>query len=191
MAREQLAGAVVGTMIPGDLPEVHSSRPAPQPWGAGLVEAAAGLFALALVVTVLVQVVGRLKGTPVPWSEELTRACFLWMVFLGLASSMRSADAARVTVLLEAVPALRRIALPVYVAACLGFFALMAWAGLAVVRQQFAMNESIATLGWPSWVIGAIMPLSAVLAAAGTLASLRDHRGTIALAQPDACGGRA
>jgi TRAP-type C4-dicarboxylate transport system permease small subunit len=121
-------------------------------------------------------------GTPVAWSEELTRACFLWMVFLGLASSMRSADAARVTVLLQAAPLLRRIALPVYVAACLGFFALMAWAGLAMVRQQFVMNESIATLGCPSWVIGAVMPLSALLAAVGTLASLKDHRAAIAAA---------
>lgn len=167
------------TLPVGSLPATHpggASR-----WAATLLDGACGLFAAALVAVVLMQVVGRLKGTPVSWSEELTRACFLWMVFLGLASSMRSADAARVTVLLEAVPFLRRLALPIYVLSCLGFFALLAWTGFAMVKQQFMMNETIATLGWPSWVVGAVMPVSAVLAAAGTLASLRDRRDAIAV----------
>jgi C4-dicarboxylate transporter, DctQ subunit len=177
------------TFIPGSLPVLPIAAAAPRRWAASLVDGAAGLFAFALVLVVLMQVAGRLNGTPVPWSEELTRAMFLWMVFLGLSSSMRSADAARVTVLLEKVPALRRLAMPVYLLSCLGFFALMAWTGLAMVRQQFLMNESIATLGCPSWLIGAVMPLSALIAAAGTLASLKDHRAQIAVAH--AAGGRA
>jgi hypothetical protein len=53
------------------------------------------------------------------------------------------------------------------------------------------MNESIATLGWPSWVIGMVMPLSALIAAAGTLASLKDHRASIAVANPTSTGVRA
>lgn len=176
------------TIVVGSLPEPSVAAP-PRRWAATLVDGAAGLFALALVLVVLMQVAGRLNGTPVPWSEELTRAMFLWMVFLGLSSSMRSADAARVTLLVEKVAVLRRLALPIYLLACLGFFALMAWTGFAMVRQQFLMNESIATLGWPSWVIGAVMPLSAVIAAAGTVASLKDHREQIAVAH--AAGGRA
>lgn len=191
MAREQAIVAMsTDIMTPEGSSGLHAPKPAPRFSGAGLVDAAAGLFALALVVTVLLQVAGRLSGSPVAWSEELTRAWFLWMVYLGLASSMRSADTARVTLLIEAVPALRRVALPIYLVASLGFFALMAWTGFGMARQQFAMNESIATLGWPSWMIGAVMPLSAVLAAAGTIASLKDHRGTIAVAQTDRSGGR-
>jgi TRAP-type C4-dicarboxylate transport system permease small subunit len=57
----------------------------------------------------------------------------------------------------------------------------MAWMGTRMVNQQFAMNESIATLGWPSWVIGLVMPVSAVIAILCTLASVRDHRAAIAL----------
>jgi C4-dicarboxylate transporter, DctQ subunit len=185
--------AVIGSesFTVGTLPEdLATGAPVAPNRGARLVDGAAGLFAFALVLVVLLQVVGRLKGTPVSWSEELTRALFLWMVFLGLASSMRSADAARVTVLLEMVPALRRIALPVYVLSCLGFFALMAWTGYGMVRQQFAMNETMATLSLPSWVIGAVMPLSALLAAAGTLASLKEHRASIAVLPARSTGER-
>lgn len=159
----------------------------PRPgWPTRLVDGAAGLAAAAIVVVVLTQVVSRLANAPVSWSEELTRALFIWMVFLGMASSMRAADAARITVLLERVHGLRRLALPVYVVGCLAFFAVMFWTGLSMVRQQMMMNETIATLAWPSWVIGAVMPVSAIVAAIGTLGSLRDRRRVIAVETGDA-----
>jgi C4-dicarboxylate transporter, DctQ subunit len=134
-----------------------------------------------IVLVVLVQIAGRLGGRPFSWTEELTRALFIWMMFIGMAASMRRADAARVTVALQWLTRpLRRIAVPVYMAACLGFFALVAWTGISMVRQQVAMNETIATLGWPSWVIGSVVPVSALVAIACTLASLRDSRHIIA-----------
>ncbi len=135
-----------------------------------------------IVVVVLAQIVGRLTDRPFAWTEELTRACFIWMVFIGMAAGMRQADAARVTVLMDAMPrALRRLALPIYLLFSLGFFALMAWTGAGMVQQQVRMNESIATLGWPSWVIGMVVPVSAVVAIVCTLTSLREHRAAIAL----------
>ncbi len=186
-----MAATVTGAADAMTTPSKPGARPAPespaQPWDARLVDAAAGLAAAAMLAVVLVQVVGRLRGAPVAWSEELTRALFIWMMFLGLAGSMRAADAARVSVLVELVPAPRQVALWIYMAGCLLFFALMGWTGWAMVRQQWAMNETVATLGLPSWIIGVIMPLSAVLAAWGTLASLRDHRDAIAL-QPAVAG---
>ncbi len=134
-----------------------------------------------IVLVVLMQIVGRLGGRPFSWTEELTRALFIWMIFIGMAASMRRADAARVTVALQWLTRpLRRIAVPVYVAACVGFFALMAWTGFSMVRQQVAMNETIATLGWPGWVIGSVIPVSALIAIVCTLASLRDSRHIIA-----------
>lgn len=154
----------------------------PRPgWPTRLIDAAAGLAAAAIVIVVLIQVVSRLSNAPVPWSEELTRGLFIWMVFIGMASSIRAADAARITLLLERVRWLRRLALPIYVAGCLVFFAVMFWAGLGMVRQQMMMNEMIATLGWPSYVIGAVMPVSALVAAVGVLGSLRDKRRVIAV----------
>ncbi len=128
-----------------------------------------------IVLVVLMQIASRLGGRPFPWTEELTRALFIWMIFIGMAASMRRADAARITVALQ-WRALRRIAVPVYMAASLGFFALMAWTGISMVRQQVMMNETIATLAWPSWVIGSVVPVSALVAIACTLASLRDSR---------------
>lgn len=156
--------------------------PAAARWLDRLTDGVCAVAAAGIVLVVLAQVVSRLLGAPVSWSEELTRALFIWMIFIGLASSMRHADAARVTIFMEQLPApLRRLALPIYLLSCLGFFALMGWTGATMVRQQLLMNESIATLGWPSWVVGLVMPASAALAMLCTLASLRQHHAAIAL----------
>ena len=121
-----------------------------------------GLAVLGVVLVVLAQVVSRLLGYPVKFSEELTRAFFIWMVFIGIAAGMRHADAARVTIFMEKAPGfIRRMALPIYFLFSLGFFFLMGWMGWRMVSQQLMMNEMISTLGWPSWVIGVVMPLSA------------------------------
>lgn len=175
-------------------PSPMQMTPAARGGGAGLFEKLTdriGMVAAAtIVVVVLLQVAGRLAGRPFAWTEELTRAAFMWMVFIGMAAGMRHADAARVTVFMELLPrALRRAALPCYLLFSLGFFSLMAWTGLRMVQQQLRMNESIATLGWPSWVIGLVVPLSAVVAIVCTLASLREHRAAIALTDTE--GARA
>jgi TRAP-type C4-dicarboxylate transport system permease small subunit len=168
--------------------ETRDDRPARSAgWLERLTDAICCLAAAGTVLVVLAQVVSRLLGAPISWSEELTRALFIWMVFMGLAASMRSADAARVTVFLQALPrSVRRLSLPIYLSCSIGFFILMAWMGGRMVRQQLAMNESIATLGWPSWVIGLVIPVSAAIAILCTLASVRDHRAAIALADDPA-----
>lgn len=142
-------------------------------WGAGL---AAGL----ILIVVLIQVGGRLTGRPLPWTEEATRVVFIWMVFLGLAASIRTADAARVTIFLHALPRRLRhgVALVSYVACCLVFFGVMGWTGYGMVRQQLMMGETIATLAVPMWVVGLIMPICALVALLGLKASL-DSRRTI------------
>jgi C4-dicarboxylate transporter, DctQ subunit len=173
--------AIVMTPDPvSPAPKAHAAPGTPS-GPARLIETVLRLTMGGILVVVLVQIAGRLGGRPFPWTEELTRGLFIWMIFIGMAASMRRADAARVTVAVQWLAApLRRIAVPVYLAACLGFFALMAWTGIGMVRQQVVMNETIATLGWPSWVIGAVVPVSALVAIACTLASLRDSRHIIA-----------
>ena len=165
--------------------EQDTDRSAYARWLRRLTDGVCGLAATGTVLVVLTQVIGRLLGAPISWTEELTRALFIWMVFMGLASSMRHADAARVTIFMEKLPPfLRQLVLPIYLFCSLGFFALMGWTGFIMVRQQVMMHESIATLSWPSWVIGMVMPISAALAILCTLESLQRHRAAIALDPP-------
>ena len=64
---------------------------------------AAGATAAGILIVVVVQIVSRLIGQPVSWSEEATRFLFVWMVFLGLAAGFRTVESARVVVFIAAV----------------------------------------------------------------------------------------
>ena len=130
----------------------------------------------------LLQVASRLLGAPVPWTEEATRYLFVWMIFLGLAAGFRTVETARVTVFIALVPG-SSAGSRCRSTSCSSvlFFALMAWTGYHLVRLQFMMNETAATLAIPMWVIGMVMPLSAILAILGIVESLRTRRDLIAL----------
>ncbi len=143
---------------------------------------AAGATAAGILIVVLLQVMSRLAGRPVSWSEEATRYLFVWMVFLGLAAGFRTVESARVVVFIAAIPGVfRRLAVPIYVGSSVLFFILMGWTGLSLVNLQIMMNEETATLPIPMWVIGLIMPISAILAILAIFESLKTNRDLIAL----------
>jgi C4-dicarboxylate transporter DctQ subunit len=147
-----------------------------------LTDVAAGIAAFGILVVVLLQVSSRLLGVPVSWTEEATRYLFVWMIFLGLSAGFRTVETARVTVFIGAAPRLfRHLAVPIYVVSSVVFFALMGWTGITLVKQQLMMNETAATLAIPMWVIGIVMPVSAVLAVLAIIESLRTRRDLIAL----------
>lgn len=147
-----------------------------------LLDCVAGLAMTGIIVVVLLQVASRLLGAPVSWTEEATRYLFVWMIFLGLAAGFRTVEAARVTVFINMLPGvLRKVSVPIYVVSSLVFFALTAWTGWSLAKQQYMMNETAATLIVPMWLIGMIMPVSALLAVLAVFKSLRTRRGLIEL----------
>ncbi|MDH7803829.1 MULTISPECIES: TRAP transporter small permease [unclassified Rhizobium] len=147
-----------------------------------IADVAAGAACFGILVVVLLQVIGRLTGHPLPWTEEATRFLFIWMVFLGLAAGFRTVESARVVVFLVMGRRLfQHLAVPIYVASSVFFFGLMGWTGLTLVRQQIMMTETAATLPIPMWLIGMVMPVSAVIAVLAIVESLRSRRDLIAL----------
>jgi TRAP-type C4-dicarboxylate transport system permease small subunit len=148
----------------------------------GMTDFASGIAVFGVLVVVLLQVSSRLVGMPVTWTEEATRYLFVWMIFLGLAAGFRTVETARVTILIAALPvSLHRMAVPVYVVASVVFFVLTGWTGYKLVQQQYMMNETAATLAIPMWMIGIVMPLSAVLAILAIIESLRTRYDLIAI----------
>ena len=150
-----------------------------------LADVAAGVACGGILITVLLQVSGRLLGRPLPWTEETVRFLFIWMVFLGLAAGFRTVESARVVVFLAMGRRFfRHIAVPIYVISSVGFFLITGWTGITLVRQQIMMNEMAATLPLPMWVIGLVMPISSVIAILAIVDSLRNRRELIALPEP-------
>lgn len=147
-----------------------------------VADVAAGAACGGVLIVVLLQVIGRLSGHPLPWTEEATRFLFIWMVFLGLAAGFRTVESARVVVFLVMGRRLfQHLAVPIYVGSSVFFFGLMGWTGFTLMRQQVMMNETAATLPIPMWLIGMVMPVSAVIAILAIIDSLRSRRDLIAL----------
>ncbi|MFJ1310348.1 TRAP transporter small permease [Rhizobium sp. AU243] len=147
-----------------------------------IADIVAGAACAGILIVVLLQVIGRLIGSPFPWTEEATRFLFIWMVFLGLAAGFRTVESARVVVFLVLFHRFfRRLAVPIYVGSSVFFFGMMGWTGFTLVRQQIMMNETAATLPIPMWAIGMVLPVSAIIAVLAIIESLRSRRELIAL----------
>jgi C4-dicarboxylate transporter, DctQ subunit len=137
----------------------------------------AGISSVAIFIVVVWQVFGRLLGVPAPWTEEVTRFIFIWMVFLGVGLGFRKAESARVTILLQYGPEfLRKGAVWIYSLASIGFFLFMIVYGVELMSQQINTHEKSAALLLPMWIIGLSIPASAVIGIVNIIHSLLNNR---------------
>lgn len=117
-----------------------------------------------LFLTVIAQIIGRIIGTPLPWTEEGTRYMFLWMMFIALAYGFRYAESARVTVFIAMMPrTVQKAAGFLYLVGSIAFFIFMTIYGVQLVGQQVNMNEMGAAIFIPMSIIGVSVPISGVL----------------------------
>lgn len=136
----------------------------------------AGISTLAMLISVIIQIVTRLIGHPVAWTEEGTRFLFIWMIFLGIAAGFRRAESARVTYFVKLMPHfVQRLAPAIYLVATLSFFVLMLVTGTDLVMQQVRGDEMGSALMIPMWTVGICVPISAVLGILGVLESVLLH----------------
>ena len=136
----------------------------------------ATLSTLAIFIIVMIQVIGRVSGNPAPWTEEATRVFFIGMIYMGIGIGFRRAESARVTVFLDWFPApMRKLSRWLYVISTIGFFVFMFLTGIQLVVQQYTMNEMGAAFMIPMWLVGAFVPVSAVLGILGVVESLVLH----------------
>ncbi|ASS89454.1 TRAP transporter small permease [Aeribacillus pallidus] len=137
----------------------------------------AAISAAAIFVVVVWQVIARLLGVPSPWTEEVTRYLFIWLIFLGIGVGFRKAESARVTILIKYAPKiLNKTFTVIYAVATIGFFGFMLVYGIELMSQQINTNETSAALLLPMWVIGLSVPFSAVVGILNVIQSLIYNR---------------
>lgn len=133
----------------------------------------ASLTTIGIFVVVILQVVGRFVGHPAPWTEELTRFLFVWMIYLGIGIGFRKAESARVTLLFKYYPKfIQKSSIWIYSIATIGFFLFMLFAGIELMSQQIHMNETSSVLLLPMWIIGICVPVGAAVGIINTIQSL-------------------
>ncbi|HEY9575736.1 MAG TPA: TRAP transporter small permease [Lachnospiraceae bacterium] len=140
------------------------------------------ILVVGMVITILLQIIGRLSGHPVPWTEETSRYLFLWMMFVALASGFNMAESSRVTLLLQLSPKwIKKMSEILYAVVVVGFFIFMIVFGIEVVNQQIMLNEKGTALLIPMWIIGICQPIAGVLGCIGVLQSFLEYRKKIAI----------
>jgi C4-dicarboxylate transporter, DctQ subunit len=142
-----------------------------------ITDTLASLSTAAIFVVIVWQIIGRLIGHPAPWTEELTRFIFIWLIYLGIGIGFREAESARVTLFLKYLPKfIRKHSIWIYSVATIGFFLFMFILGIELMSQQFNTNEKSSVLLLPMWLIGLCIPFSAVTGIINTIQSLLYNR---------------
>lgn len=137
----------------------------------------AGLTSLLLLTVVILQILARSLSISIPWTEELTRYIFIWMIFMGIGIGFRKAESPRVTVLLNIMPkVINFITKWIYAISTIGFLIFMIVYGIGLVQEQIAVNETSSVLLIPLWVVGIIVPVSGAVGIISVIQSLIYHR---------------
>jgi TRAP-type C4-dicarboxylate transport system permease small subunit len=145
-----------------------------------IADALAALLLLAILGVAVARVIGRyLLGAGLPWSEELTRLLFIWLIFVGAARASHM----RIDLLPAALAPRARRALEIGSALlCVLLLAILAWYGIGMVQltagDHFtALGLSVQYLYWAA-VLGAALWI--VLLLADTFLGEAEHEPPVA-----------
>lgn len=146
-----------------------------------IVDAVLLVAVLGMVALIALQVGSRISGASIPWTEELSRFCFIWTIWLGLAAGFRNGRHPAVTILPDLIgnPAIRRslAILPAIAAALL--FAIVTSHGWDLLNQQIRFGEKSAILQIGMWIATVPIVLGSALSVIGAivhaLSGTQDH----------------
>ncbi|MCD7992153.1 MAG: TRAP transporter small permease [Clostridia bacterium] len=123
------------------------------------------VFLALMVVFTTLQIVGRyLFSTPFPWTEEMTRYMFVWMVFISIGYAVKTGEHIRITFVRSLLrPSLRLYLDIVCNILCFGFSVICMIEGyklLSIIRQG---GQTAVSLPIPMWLLYLVMPLGFLL----------------------------
>lgn len=122
------------------------------------------LMSLATIV-VAAQVFTRfVTKTPLPWSEELARYMFLWLVWVGAAYATKERKHIRIDVLTNKLPQLgQKVCLILTTIIWILFVIFMAYISLSLTSSVAAGGQTGTGSGIPMWIPYASIPTGMIL----------------------------
>lgn len=130
------------------------------------IEDGIGLVLMSAIwVVVLLQVVARIIGHSLPWTEELSRYVFIWICFIGASAGIRTREHAGMTFLLDwAGPRLGPVVLVVVDILFLVFAAAMCMLGVQFTVTQVSGGQMGSAISLPLYAVSAAVPVGMALA---------------------------
>ncbi len=103
----------------------------------GALRAAAFLLLMALLACVVLGVVSRQLGAPVPWTDEAAQYLLVWAGFVGWILAARRRSHIRIDVLIDWLPGATRRAAEVVIQLCVVALAVaMMWYGPVLIERN-------------------------------------------------------
>jgi TRAP-type C4-dicarboxylate transport system permease small subunit len=131
---------------------------------------------LGMLVIVILQIVGRLISQSLPWTEELTRYCFLWTINFGMTMGVLNASHASVTIAFSFFKNKRKILGiirgAIYLCSCLIFFGVACYLNIGMTIRQFGNGEISPALGIKMFLVTMPLFICNILAIIATIQSL-------------------
>ncbi len=129
-----------------------------------------------MLLIVISQVIGRLLRVSIPWSEEMTRNLFVWIINLGAAVGFRHVAHARVTFGLKLFSntisnRMQTLQIVLYSVSCLAFYSISAVYGFGMCMRQIRSGEIAPASGIPMFLVTLAIPVCSVLSAIGIIQS--------------------
>jgi TRAP-type C4-dicarboxylate transport system permease small subunit len=121
---------------------------------------------LFFVTVSVIQVFTRLiPWIPVfPWTEELARYSFVWVMFLGISWALRDAAHLRIDLLVSHLPKLgQKICGAFNNLVILGFSLFVGSYALTVVAKQIRIGQRLTATGLPMWIVTLCFLTSCIL----------------------------
>lgn len=133
----------------------------------GALRAAAFLLLMSLLACVVLGVVSRQLGAPVPWTDEAAQYLLVWTGFVGWILAARRRSHIRIDVFIDRLPETPRRAAEVVIQLCVvGLAATMVWYGPVLIERNLdvtwiSVPLSAAILYIPVPIAGAAVLLQA------------------------------
>ena len=118
-----------------------------------------------MVVMVAAQVLGRyVFHSSLSFTEEIVRYLFVWATFIGAAAAVRGGRHLSISSGIRLLPAsVRRWNGVLCWTGAAVFATVLVVYGIRVVSLQIRTGQTTAALGFPMWIVGLAIPVSAVL----------------------------
>ncbi len=118
-----------------------------------------------MVVMVAAQVLGRyVFHSSLSFTEEIVRYLFVWATFIGAAAAVRGGRHLSISSGIRLLPAsVRRWNGVLCWTGAVVFATVLVVYGIRVVSLQIRTGQTTAALGFPMWVVGLAIPVSAIL----------------------------
>ena len=146
-----------------------------KPAATRVLEGVCGLLMAAMVILLFVQVATRyLFQSPPEWTEELARAAFVYLTFIGAAVAVARRAHLKVEALTAVLPPAARVVLRIVSRLLAIFFSVVvAWQGALLVGQL--SGQTLVTVPISKGLVFAAVPIGAALMLAYEVVRLRDE----------------